>query len=570
MSTPYRGGPDATDRSAPRDAGLVGDLVRQFADPYAFYRELVQNSIDAESPSIHVGLLWTTEEGGTLRVSVRDRGEGMDRKVLESQLLVLFRSGKEGREDKIGKFGVGFVSVLAVAPRRVTVTTSRGEGVTWTLVLYPDHTYELFAQDGGKRPGTTVTLEVPTPSEQLDERVARSEEALRTWCRHAQVPIRFEAGHEGGRAPVRATRIDEPLGLEALVSVPVTEDRGQRRAVVGLRARAESYAGFFNSGLLLWEGEGIVEGIAFKVQDARLEHTLSRDNVRRDRHFEAAVALARRAATRELPSALHEALETALADGAHERWRALLRAWLASGLSLPHGAVSVPLCDAWRGQSRAALAALRKAASKRGGRRYLWTSRGSTALTKALAERDTPVIDLRPAGRGAVGDALLERLVVDMAGLHLAPAREVVTCATPAPLPPTHERLLDAVSALLSSTVGPLGGLVLAKLSGAADASLALSIAELGAPPWVVEGSTRRKSPFDALALLDRRRPTALLNAAHPLVVRALERAAREPELAAAVLAQALLLHYERGSSAHTGAIVEATLRDTLTLGGDT
>jgi len=38
--------------------GLVDELIRQFADPLAFYRELVQNSIDAGATSIGVSLGW--------------------------------------------------------------------------------------------------------------------------------------------------------------------------------------------------------------------------------------------------------------------------------------------------------------------------------------------------------------------------------------------------------------------------------------------------------------------------------------------------------------------------------
>ena len=42
------------DASAPRDQGIVGDVIAQFADPLAFYRELVQNAIDAGSPSVEI------------------------------------------------------------------------------------------------------------------------------------------------------------------------------------------------------------------------------------------------------------------------------------------------------------------------------------------------------------------------------------------------------------------------------------------------------------------------------------------------------------------------------------
>jgi len=50
---------------APRNAGIVGDVIAQFADPNAFDRELVQNSHHAAEQVMHV--------------TVRDRGGGMTR-----------------------------------------------------------------------------------------------------------------------------------------------------------------------------------------------------------------------------------------------------------------------------------------------------------------------------------------------------------------------------------------------------------------------------------------------------------------------------------------------------------
>src|SRR4029079_18431204 len=96
-----------------RDA--VTQMVRQFADALAFYRELVQNSIDAGATAIDVRVVMETDgdAGPTLRVVVSDDGCGMDRAAIESCLLVLFRSSKDGDATKIGKFGVGFFSVFA-------------------------------------------------------------------------------------------------------------------------------------------------------------------------------------------------------------------------------------------------------------------------------------------------------------------------------------------------------------------------------------------------------------------------------------------------------------------------
>src|SRR4051794_16186228 len=119
---------------APRDAGIVGDVIAQFADPNAFYRELVQNSIDAGTPSIDIRLDYDDAEH-RMHIVVRDRGAGMTREIIENQLLVLFRSTKEHDHTKIGKFGIGFASVLAPSPDVVIVQSAR-DGRRLTLHLF--------------------------------------------------------------------------------------------------------------------------------------------------------------------------------------------------------------------------------------------------------------------------------------------------------------------------------------------------------------------------------------------------------------------------------------------------
>ena len=142
MTDPYRSADVESLREAPRDPGIVGDIISQFADPNAFYRELIQNSIDAGSPSIEIRLDY--DDGAQLmRATVKDRGEGMSRDVIENQLLVLFRSTKEHDRTKIGKFGIGFASVLAPDPDLVIIETVR-DGQRLTVHLNRD-------QDGRRR-----------------------------------------------------------------------------------------------------------------------------------------------------------------------------------------------------------------------------------------------------------------------------------------------------------------------------------------------------------------------------------------------------------------------------------
>src|SRR5262245_27150488 len=115
-------------------------MVRQFADPYAFLRELVQNSMDAGATAIEVTLNRSPE--GEVRTSVSDDGTGMTPPVIEESLLTLFSSSKEGDSTKIGKYGVGFISVLALEPDGVAIETWCNGGA-WRVRLSSDHQYVI-------------------------------------------------------------------------------------------------------------------------------------------------------------------------------------------------------------------------------------------------------------------------------------------------------------------------------------------------------------------------------------------------------------------------------------------
>ena len=340
---PYRGGP-SSERGAPaEEGGLVDELIAQFADPLAFYRELVQNSVDAGARAIRVTLAWEPDEGGMARVSVRDDGAGMGREVLEEQLTVLFRSGKEGQAGKIGKFGVGFVSVLAVEPALVTVRTSEGEGPTWTLQLHADQRYELFRGEGERASGTTVTLLVPMAREAFEGFAEGSERALVTWCRHVEVPLSLVAMVTGADTPLREARIDRPFGVDALVEVEGHE--GSTRVAAGVLAEPKPYLAFFNRGLLLHETTATpFRGVAVKIQDDRLEHTLSRDDVRRDEHYERAMRFAARVVERQLEAELRDRL-AAYADGrvTERGFHRLAAAAVRAGIGVEADEVAIPL-----------------------------------------------------------------------------------------------------------------------------------------------------------------------------------------------------------------------------------
>ena len=119
---------------AVRDA--LDELVNQFADPMSFLRELIQNAIDAGSEEIEVDVEFEPgkDGDGVTIVRVDDFGEGMTREIVEKRLTRLFSSAKDGDMTKIGKFGIGFVSVFAIEPEAVCVDTAR-EGEAWRVLF---------------------------------------------------------------------------------------------------------------------------------------------------------------------------------------------------------------------------------------------------------------------------------------------------------------------------------------------------------------------------------------------------------------------------------------------------
>lgn len=507
MASPYRGGGARTD-AGPVDDGIVGDLVRQFADRFAFLRELVQNAIDAGSSRIDVRV-HQTDDG--LRIATRDDGEGMDPETLEEKLLVLFRSGKEGQTGKIGKFGVGFVSVLAVEPNRVTVQTSRG-GPSWTLHLHRDHTYELFESGRSESAGTTVMLDVPIALDEHDAFVESAYESLLRWCRHASVPIRFTWPSGKTETVVR------PLALDAAI-LEVRRTEGDTTVVVGLPPTpGETYAGFFNHGLTLHEtsevhsfgrqAARVLAGRAFKVMDPELEHTLSRDNVRRDAAFRRALAVVLRCVERDLGEAFVRAVGKAANEADQDTHLALLAHW-DDALPVAKASITVPLMHASP-----------RTVGRLEGRPLFASS--ESPLTRALADAGHSVVT-------GISLHVRERL-------GLKSVRDTATLVEPVQTDGSDALLLEAVHALLDVHRKP-SAVQLVRLYGATDELYVGGRHESG--PWLELGRLDA-DPFRRLM-----RPALLLNVRHRTVIAARQRAKTDVELAAALLARAILTHHK-------------------------
>ncbi len=496
---------------AKAEDGLVADMVRQFADRWAFVRELVQNGIDAGATELEVG---ARQEGGEAgRFWVRDDGTGMDRATIEGPLLTLFASAKDEDETKIGKYGVGFVSVFAVEPDEVVVDTWRADEA-WRLRLFPDHRYELSHLE--RRPsgpsGTVVSLIKSLDADGFREATTELSAALRRWCRHAHLPIVWQEGHGSPQ------RVDVPVEVESPVTVR-TESDGLV-AVVGVAPDPKgegprgSY-GFYHRGLTLIETveppHARLAGLRCKVDSAALKHTISRDNVRHDRAYAHALRQLVALAGEPLEEALVEALAReakAVVEGDElGTYLELLRA--AARMGLAPRCVAVPLAAPVEG-TRCATADLLE-----GDWRPPWVERapvlhapGPSPIVTRVAARGHRVL-LSPGPEATLVAAMLTR--------DAQPIEEAFALLEPFEVT-GGAQLVARLGAHLASAgrVPPAIHLV---TSSDAEVGRAAMAAPPGTPPFLVE----RAAPQGWSGRLGADQPVALV-ADHPAVVAALDR----------------------------------------------
>jgi len=298
----------------------LANLVNQFARPLDFVRELVQNAIDAGSPRIAVTVGWqppaSGERDGVLRLSVEDWGDGMDEGIIDTELTRLFASSKENDLTKIGKFGIGFTSIFALRPEAILLRTGR-HGESWELLFHPDRTFDKVRLSVPVK-GTLITIFKSLPERRVEPFVQELRFVLGYWCEHSDTPItlRDETRDDARDAvvidddpfasfavpvsPSRSTRINRPLELDAAL-----EMRAEHPGIDVVIGYADPPRfGFYNGGLTLLNTQnadvlgrhGATLGhVAFKVKHDHLEHTLTRDNVMRDEHWERAMSAVLRA-----------------------------------------------------------------------------------------------------------------------------------------------------------------------------------------------------------------------------------------------------------------------------------
>ncbi|MBT3218272.1 MAG: hypothetical protein HN348_04220 [Proteobacteria bacterium] len=284
------------------------DLVGQFADPHAFVRELIQNSLDAGASSIEVVMDYAD---AILTVAVIDDGSGMDRETIEGYLLTLFRSTKEDDLTKIGKFGIGFVSLFAIGPTQVVVDTGR-DSIWLQVVFAADRSYTLYEKEDPYE-GTTVTLNLERKAKEAQKTCELIHQSAEKWCRFVDADIFTTASGIAQGWDARLISADFTVDSPMLVQ---SESDGFL-AIMGPSPSPQ--VGFYCRGLTLWESESpILAGVSFKVEGRHLEHTLTRDNVLRNRHYKL-VMHRLKAMVNDVGKELTDAIVAAVAEGNYSR-----------------------------------------------------------------------------------------------------------------------------------------------------------------------------------------------------------------------------------------------------------
>jgi len=268
-----------------------------------------------------------------------------------------------------------------------------------------------------------------------------------------------------------------------------------------------------------------------KIQDARLGHTISRDDVRRDQHYERAIAFARDVAHDDLVKAAASALHAAADAHDLDRHRSLMLAITASELSIDRGHLHVPIVEPVGGKHSVPSNALDSPA---------WTSHRASPLTSALAAEGTPVVYVTESH--------------DVAALPFTRLRHVeteLTCITAIEPTDADEALVALLDEIFDAVHRRPDGIVLARLLGARADRLAIA-GKYADQSHVVDRDEAARDPF---ALLRKR--VLVLSVEHPQVAAA---RSGDPVVAASHLARAVLLQHRLLDADRSRGIVEYAL----------
>lgn len=478
--------------------------------------------MDAGSESVDVWFEFNPYESGNKGIAiihVDDTGEGMTRRIIDTKLTQLFSSSKEDDLTKVGKFGIGFVSVFALEPNAVIVDTGR-DGEYWRLIFKQNRKFDRILLNHPVE-GTQIQIVKETTEDEFEKMKHRSLTTIRYWCKHVLSEITVD-----GEVVNEEFRLGHPheyvyKGNETQIVVAPTE-------------QSEPFYGFYNRGLTLREGTKVYyPGLAFKVSSRYLEHTLTRDNVITDRNYDKAMALLKEVVEGEFRKQLFRR--------ASESFDYELFGHLAPrlGRRIPSEYANLPLLPTTSGE-RISIKALKKSARKN--KMVLYAAESSTLTKKLLDEKGVPVL----LWEGPEKQPGLERLLNEIVGSSpVVPADHAWAVPALIPhFPDSKKQLLLDASKLMNRIGSKYRELVPADFgTGNTPFTRALYIEQMTAGELFFVGELDKPTDWKSFLLGFVRGKHLVINATHPLVEPHFKLYQTRPALATYLFTKALTIN---------------------------
>ncbi|MGM0595456.1 MAG: ATP-binding protein [Myxococcota bacterium] len=150
---------------------------------YGFVKELVINSIDADSNLVEIDL---SRENDLSRLTFRDYGKGMSQKEIVEKLLRFPGGDKKNNFLKVGSIGIGFSSIFKYSPPLVLIRTGKF-GQYHDVFLKKDGSYQIFSSPE-PFDGTSISVFL---EENLADLQPEIERVLNKWFSFAFIPVFF-------------------------------------------------------------------------------------------------------------------------------------------------------------------------------------------------------------------------------------------------------------------------------------------------------------------------------------------------------------------------------------------
>lgn len=262
---------------------IVQELSKQFRDREDAFRELLQNSIDSDTPQIDVYYQERPAERDDhvkLDIVFEDYGCGMNIFEREEYFRKLFKSSKEKNKRKIGKYGIGISSVFALDIEELYVEScgknrKTEEKESWMMYIKDIKDRPSYIiNETDERKGTKVIL---TKTLKIDEVAAfkqKAKEKMKYYCKRSRTPIYVEKDF-----------INEDFDIDSGIKSYKSYDRIE----FVLAVTDQPFYELHNNRLLLEERWlnffDRWENISALISSQDLKHTFSRDAVKRDKTF---------------------------------------------------------------------------------------------------------------------------------------------------------------------------------------------------------------------------------------------------------------------------------------------